>query len=88
MTPDARKDGGPAFPSTTNEDFVSGEDGMSLRDYFAAKLLPTIYRMMNKIWRDENEPPPFPGDDIARICYEMADAMLEEREKPSRRAKP
>ncbi len=55
--------GGPAFPTGT------AYQGMSLRDYFAAKAMQGIL---------------FEGLDpaeTAQHAYEMADAMLKEREK-------
>lgn len=80
--------GGPAFPQTQTLDvenpngFVSGSDvgegGMTLRDYFAAKSLPSVI----KFWASSCE-----GFDlldvqdcIAAEAYAMADAMLKERD--------
>ena len=72
-------DGGPAFPA------VDSSDGMTLRDYFAAKVLQTelltcgipgesLDALLNALK---------PGEDIvahiARNSYEMADAMIEAR---------
>lgn len=68
-----KNDGGPAFPVVTSSapDF----DGMTLRDYFAAKALP---------WFAENSA----ADSVkgltwqqvaARGTYELADAMLAAR---------
>ena len=77
------KDGGPAFPSTHP---YGREEGMTLRDYFAAKAMPMAlaeYRMLTE--RGENEPM---GEDwgilfglssVAAIAYQLADAMLEAR---------
>jgi hypothetical protein len=69
--------GGPAFPC---EGYVtqSGEvrpvdeavTGMTLRDYFAAKAMPHVY---NRIESGGFER-------VARLAYEMADAMLAARE--------
>ena len=67
--------GGPAFPVvTTHESYVSAE-GMTLRDYFAAKALQGFL----------SDPEPF--DDVgeglpmayAREAYIYADAMLKAR---------
>ena len=71
--------GGPAFPEVR----VRGGDnynpptkiyfgGMSLRDYFAAKILPTIYEDCTggEQWKDF----------VAQEAYRMADAMLKARE--------
>ena len=65
--------GGPAFAQQLecNRDGYAVTGGMTLRDYFAAKALIATY--MNG----------FAGPDAehrARICYEMADAMLKARE--------
>jgi hypothetical protein len=72
------KTGGPAFPSMRdmrhNPDFDQ-EEGMSLRDYFAAKAMQGdvsrvgYYAIGNKM------------NHAAMIAYAMADAMLAEREK-------
>lgn len=56
-----KETGGPAFP-----DFI--KDGMTLRDYFAAKALPECIG-----W---GEP-----DEICVKAYEYADAMLKAREE-------
>lgn len=63
-------DGGPAFP---RDHAHHGHNGMSLRDYFAAKVLPTIYddSLGGPDWRDV----------IANEAYQLADAMLNAREQ-------
>ena len=64
-------DGGPAFPvEFSPKDGWS--DGMSLRDYFAAKAMQG---MMSQPETDQ------PGtlDDLAEISYNMANAMLKSR---------
>jgi len=66
------KDGGPAFPQQT--DITLAFDGMTLRDYFAAKAMEGY--VSDKAWR-MNEG----VDATARAAYLMADAMLKEREK-------
>ena len=67
--------GGPAFPTTLYEH--GGEaDGMTLRDYFAAKAMPGL---MGRNWSNHK------GTDEeligvwARSSYAVADAMLEAR---------
>lgn len=61
--------GGPAFPVPglqADEDF----NGMSLRDYFAAKAMAAMLAEPNlQATRDE----------FAKYAYEMADAMLAAR---------
>jgi hypothetical protein len=75
-------DGGPAFPTSPqiSQNNTTGEtvvyqylsDGVSIRDYFAAKAMhalltnPGIYQSREKFAKD---------------AYEMADAMLAERGK-------
>lgn len=79
----AIKNGGPAFPRPASEYTVSGtladgndaireQDGMSLRDYFAAKAMQGM--LANS------------GVDafrIAKEAYMFADAMLDRRERES-----
>ena len=72
--------GGPAFPvnrpvapeGTPYAESMVISDGMTLRDYFAAKAMVGIIAHPNGpagLW-----------DDCALQAYEMADAMLEARE--------
>lgn len=73
-----------AFPSMT------GAVGMELRDYFAAAALPLAMKWLEHnykvelrdidpswVW-DLNESD---AEDIAAIAYELANAMMKEREK-------
>jgi len=64
-------DGGPAFPGMTyiSQDGKKNPEGMTLRDYFAAAALPQVDQ------RSHGNP-----DDVARECYQLADAMLKARE--------
>jgi len=70
--------GGPAFPIALNpgEGYDAGKlgpaDGMSLRDYFAAKAMQGITTADAKGRYTEA--------DIAGIAYAIADAMLKERQ--------
>ena len=61
------KDGGPAFP----RQHIC--EGMTLRDYFAAKAMQGILHLPA---RNESNSIAF-----SRWAYEMADAMLAERSK-------
>ena len=64
----------PAFPTlaeVNNREIVVA-DGMTLRDYFAAKALQAVLQM------DRNDT--YFGD--AEQAYIIADAMLAERSKP------
>ena len=58
--------GGPAFPAHPSA--LGDHDGMTLRDYFAAKVMQGLLdAAMGK-------------SEIAKVAYEMADAMLKARE--------
>jgi hypothetical protein len=74
-------DGGPAYPCESyvlkNGKQVTEEaQGMSLRDYFAGKVLSAIYAH-----RDSNG---WPSKVIATQSYLMADAMLVARKEDSK----
>lgn len=60
-----KDDGGSAFPHWTIP-------GMSLRDYFAAKVMAAIISDSRAFQ---------PMDEIARVSYAWADAMIAERKK-------
>ena len=66
----------PAFPFPTytypNGEFNQGEDGMTLRDYFAAKAMQNMGDLMTKPYNNLQSK--------AEIAYQMADAMLKARE--------
>lgn len=77
-----QNDGGPAFPTTATATTVSKREdgasvltnygsspGMTLRDYFAAAALPEVDKRSHGT-----------TDDVARECYQLADAMLKARE--------
>lgn len=66
-------DGGPAFPNITDEMPIQGSPGMSLRDYFAAKVLCAVIVHWGTIARS----------DAADWAYGYADSMLAERSKKS-----
>jgi hypothetical protein len=70
----SNKTGGPAFARPASEAHQHGiyspQDGMTLRDYFAAKA-------MQGMMVDVDQPL---CDYIAKAAYEMADAMLKARE--------
>lgn len=71
--------GGPAFPEAglsglPNGEFIHGQSGMSLRDYFAAKAMQ-VELAQCKEFPDENW-----RHGIALDAYAMADAMLKARE--------
>jgi hypothetical protein len=61
-----------AFPGTRSSAVVPNHEGMSLRDYFAAKVLQGIYANPDR------------GGtciDAAERAYEAADAMIRARSK-------
>lgn len=88
------KDGGPAFPCEW--DYINSNramaNGMTLRDYFAAKAMearlaagwtnPGPTNQAFKEWRKALPPEADDGygDYIAGAAYDMADAMLKARE--------
>ena len=78
-------DGGPAFPVTLFEGQTLGDgtaNGMTLRDYFAAKAMQANYAAYMDEMRQDAESEMFRGDwegDIACFAYRMADAMLRAR---------
>jgi hypothetical protein len=59
----------PKVPKAFPNAFWREDDGMDLRDYFAAKALVHIYT------QDETNP-----DKVAEWAYSIADAMLKARE--------
>lgn len=75
-------DGGPAFPSEVwdSEGCPQHTQGMSLRDYFAAKAMQA---MLSGHFAKYGHEDYWPRPEIAAEAYEMADAMLAARkEKP------
>ena len=68
-----KSDGGPAFPHTLQylkSDVSARVYGMSLRDWFAGQAVMAIM---------QNEK--LPINTVAAEAYQMADAMLTERQK-------
>jgi hypothetical protein len=63
--------GGPAFPSPALQTF---KEGMTLRDYFAAKAMQGL---MGRAWGDMDADKLFRT--WANSAYKMADAMLKAR---------
>ena len=86
----AQNTGGPAFPvadpfavkcPSTETEALSLQQGMTLRDYFAAKAMPIMWDAYDKGYcglNDKDEPN---VKTIAEGAYQMADAMLEARKK-------
>jgi hypothetical protein len=71
-------DGGPAFPAERHEDFA--HQGMSLRDYFAAKALQGMLSN-SEFMQDDNGHRNNTFANYARAAYMQADSMLAERAK-------
>jgi hypothetical protein len=65
--------GGPAFPTGIITDdkgvIIGGSNGMTLRDYFAAKAMQEFCKEFN----DDTQ--------LAKVAYQIADAMLKAREQ-------
>ena len=82
-----QNNGGPAFPAPQfavpsdmpREQIVKLKNlqGMTLRDYFAAKALPGVYA---EFWRTTDHCPPDWELGLAADTYRMADAMLKMRQ--------
>lgn len=71
-------DGGPAFPESGSRGKAAGGEGASMRDYFAAKVLPSAYEQYCIDARIKG----FDEDwkmGVALEAYTMADAMLRAR---------
>ena len=68
-----KKTGGPAFPSPT--DGMLDNEGMTLRDYFAAKAAQGIMAGKFPINKESDA-----EHKVAKAAYIFADAMLKARE--------
>ena len=64
-----RDTGGPAFPFTCEKYY---SEGMTLRDYFAAKVMQAF--CSDSDWREDMTP-----IETAHAAYHQADAMLKAR---------
>jgi hypothetical protein len=81
--------GGPAFPHTTQWDGITpaiNYHGISMRDYFAAAALngSLASQCKDSHWVFSNIPDDFENDTgalsgIAKLSYDLADAMLKAR---------
>ena len=54
---------------------------ISLRDYFAGEAMILAQRLQFKRFDSSLEVPENPCEEVAEMSYEMADAMMKEREK-------
>lgn len=76
--------GGPAFPLAEPGNCVSASEGMSLRDYFAAKAMQGLAACLDAtLWPNGADESDDPTDALfmARTAYMIADAMLAAREQ-------
>jgi len=86
-----KPDGGPAFPRAKvvipgMKTIDEGANGMSLRDYFAAKAMQAVITKLPIIDMEGQfgiviDDKIKYNKDIAESAYQIADAMLQEREK-------
>lgn len=63
----------PAFPTSAEHGFNSGMHGMTLRDYFAAKVLQGMASITGVNFGGR--------ENVALLAYELADEMMEARMK-------
>lgn len=63
----------PAFPKTPFIEIGTPQDGMTLRDYFAAKAMTGL--LTAEIVGE------YSNEHVAEIAYRIADAMLKAREQ-------
>jgi len=75
------KTSGPAFPSPRWEGWGSPQEGMTLRDYFAAKAMPATMTEFEDGWKQHAYESETFLQWAAERAYAMADAMLKAREK-------
>ena len=66
--------GGPAFPTETFQN-----EGMTLRDYFAAKAMAVLMAEIDGNDGDNPGSVMWQSHTVAELAYEQADAMLEAR---------
>lgn len=65
----------PAFPTLHNGSTLIGQNGLTMRDYFAARMMPHELAKELQPHQDHNY------TNAACRAYKMADAMLKERDK-------
>ena len=82
-----KNDGGPAFPINNNDVITQiikhggHPEGMSLRDYFAAKAMQGLVSVHNSYGEWTGCGDVEMNKNMAGTAYAIADAMLEAREK-------
>lgn len=70
--------GGPAFPTLADNGHAMNQDGMTLRDWFAGKVVQGLWSNATAL---AQMPRGAESEMIASVAYEVADAMLKERIK-------
>jgi hypothetical protein len=73
------KSGGAAYPRTCDVSF-NGEEGMSLRDYFAGQALAGICANSYTPWSPDAAD--ISDATLAKSAYDLADAMIAARGQP------
>lgn len=88
-------DGGPAFPrpysTSINGNIQMWEqDGMSLRDYFAAQVLPEVYKEVGTWSLNHTRSQGYDtwAEAVAHLAYEAADEMIRARSLEHDHSKP
>ena len=78
-----KDDGGPAFPVSLDCGSAGKQqfEGMTLRDYFAAKALQIMWDAYDKGYCGLTNRDTPSNEVIAEGAYQLADAMLAERAK-------
>lgn len=71
----------PAFPRVVEQPngYMKAVEGMTLRDYFAAKAMQVLMAEKDGDGDDNPGSPTWDGYQVAEIAYEFADAMLKVR---------
>jgi hypothetical protein len=82
----SKETGGSAFPSILEyvgfKEGYRAADGMTLRDYFAAKAMQANVMAMSDLSVEADNPTPMTWhNEVSRLAYMTADAMLEARSK-------
>ncbi|MGZ5710417.1 MAG: hypothetical protein ACXWIJ_14725 [Burkholderiales bacterium] len=70
-----------AFPIPENLAATDVQHGMTIRDYFAAKAMQALVRYNASLVPATETIGVIPGVTVAAIAYDIANAMIEEREK-------
>ena len=71
----SKKAGGPAFPTTKENRMVVCSEGMTLRDYFAAKAMQAV--LTGLVTKSERPVP----TSLADLSYTIADDMMVARKE-------